>query len=123
MRDHQHDYQHGDSDAMETLTPSRADAGPDDESPTMATDAGLDDTALDLSLGGQLAPELESDLIDLPAGVREIPISDLADEFPARFLAAPELADLNTPGEIDIEELDEDDADLPPDARLDPLEE
>ena len=56
---------------------------------------------------------------------REIPMTDLSAPRDDAGVHSPELADLNTPGEIDIEDLDEDavsDA-LPPDARLDPLEE
>ena len=56
---------------------------------------------------------------------REIPMTDLNLPPDDSGVHSPELADLNTPGEIDIEDLDEDavnDA-LPPDARLDPLEE
>ncbi len=56
---------------------------------------------------------------------REIPMSDLPTLPDDAGVHSPELSDLNTPGEIDIEDLDEDavnDA-LPPDARLDPLEE
>jgi|GEM_PF-4451487 len=56
---------------------------------------------------------------------REIPMSDLPTVPDDAGVHSPELSDLNTPGEIDIEDLDEDavsDA-LPPDARLDPLEE
>lgn len=56
---------------------------------------------------------------------REIPMSDLPTRPDDAGVHSPELSDLNTPGEIDIEDLDEDavsDA-LPPDARLDPLEE
>jgi hypothetical protein len=56
---------------------------------------------------------------------REIPMSDLPLAPDDAGVHSPELSDLNTPGEIDIEDLDEDavsDA-LPPDARLDPLEE
>lgn len=56
---------------------------------------------------------------------REIPMTDLPILPDDAGVHSPELSDLNTPGEIDIEDLDEDavnDA-LPPDARLDPLEE
>jgi hypothetical protein len=68
-----------------------------------------------------------SDDEDLPPGEwMEILESDL-DEMPGdNAIHSPELADMNVPGEVDIEDLGEDDldgTDLPEDARLDRLEE
>jgi hypothetical protein len=61
-----------------------------------------------------------------PGEWMEILESDL-DEMPGdNAIHSPEMADMNVPGEIDIEDLGEDDLDgtnLPADARLDPLEE
>lgn len=58
------------------------------------------------------------------SAVREIPMSDLEEAPTPDLIHTPEMSDLNTPGDVDIEDLDEDalgDA-LPPEARLDPLE-
>ena len=60
---------------------------------------------------GEWMEILESDLDDMPGNTS---------------IHSPELADMNVPGEIDIEDLGEDDldgTDLPEDARLDRLEE
>ena len=86
------------------------------DSPTSAADAGLIDES------GDFDRTLDSDF-DLGEGPREIPMTDaFSDEKPE--LHMPELSDMDAPGEIDIEELDEDAvrALLPEDARLDPLE-
>ena len=128
-----------DTDRLETASAGAADAGDDTsnfplDSPTSASDAGLDDALLDES-GDDLADAelLEDDLNAAdgefadengnPNGI-EIPMSDL--DMEPDVLTAPEMSDLNVPGEIDIEELDEhalDNTDLPADARLDPIEE
>lgn len=121
------------TDRLETTsrnsTTENADASPfRPDSPTSASDAGLDDELLEET--GADDDLLEDDLNaadgefddDTATGI-EIPISDIETE--PTNLASPELSDLNVPGEIDIEELDEhalDDTDLPADARLDPLE-
>ena len=58
-------------------------------------------------------------------GFQEILESDLEDGLPGDDIHSPEMSDMNLPGEIDIESLDEsslDETDLPADARLDPLE-
>jgi hypothetical protein len=125
-----------DTDRLETALPASGDAADDTpnfplDSPSSASDAGLDDELLDEN-GNDLDLLLEEDLNaadgefdDVPPnGIVEIPMSDIGG--PAGDLAAPEMSDLNVPGEIDIEELDEhalDNTDLPADARLDPLEE
>ena len=89
------------------------------ESATSAGDAGLDErpwTEVDRAL--------DADFDDGPP-FREIPFSDIEGTEPGSRIRSPELSDYNAPGEVDIEELDEGDLDgtnLPPDARLDPLE-
>ena len=55
----------------------------------------------------------------------EILEADMDDVAPSS-IHSPEMSDMNIPGEIDIEDLDEDDVDgtdIPEDARLDRLEE
>jgi hypothetical protein len=57
------------------------------------------------------------------AGFEEILETDLSAE--ENDIHSPENSDMNLPGELDIEDLDEDaldNTDLPEDARLDPLE-
>lgn len=102
-----------DTDQMETLQPGVKEM-PD--SPSSEADAGLidptredEDTTMD-SFMDEAAPALE------------IPMSDLQHAEPQ--LHSPVQSSMNAPGEIDIEELDEDAVRdlLPPDARLDPLE-
>ena len=103
-----------DSDTMETLQPG-VNAMPD--SPSSEADAGLidptrtdEDTALDSEMDeAPLAPE--------------VPMSDLHYQEPQ--LHSPVMGSMNAPGEVDIEEMDEDAVRdlLPPDARLDPIEE
>ena len=117
------------SDILETMSPSNLStpSAPAD-SPTSAFDAGLDDTLLDdiesdegdLPLPGEIGAD-DEDEIDTR---REIPMSDLPDAPREDSIHSPEMSDLNVPGEIDIEDLDEDAVmeALPPDARLDPLE-
>lgn len=105
------------TDQLEGATGNPTD--PPAESRSSAADAGLDDEAW-------FEPDLadDSELVDSPDPM-EIPMSDLEDRQPASTIQSPEQTDYNAPGEIDIEELDEDDlsdTDLPPDARLDPLE-
>ena len=62
-------------------------------------------------------------------GFTEILESDLGENFTdggaSDAIHSPEMSDMNNPGEIDIEDLDEDAVRelLPPDARLDPIEE
>lgn len=124
-----------DTDRLETTGASAQD--PADEtrafpvdSPSSASDAGLDDEIededgddLDLMLDEDDLNATDSDF-SAAGGIREIPMSDL--NLGSGGLASPEMSDLNVPGEIDIEELDEhalDLTDLPADARLDPLEE
>jgi hypothetical protein len=116
-------------DFLETLSasnPSTPDVPSD--SPTSGYDAGLDDDLIneteinedaDLASAGEIGEDNEG-----RTSRREIPMSDLPDAPREDFIHSPELADMNTPGEVDIEDLDEDavSESLPPDARLDPLE-
>ena len=117
------------TDYLETMSqanPSTPDVP--DESPTSQSDAGLDDELLDETHlegatdtpnAGEIGEDDESEYTR-----REIPMTDLPDAPREDFVHSPELSDLNTPGEIDIEDLDESATmeSLPPDARLDPLE-
>lgn len=126
-----------DTDKLETASPhaNNDTAGANNydspfrpDSPSSARDAGLDDELLEET--GDDSDLLEDDLNaadgefeDVVAHDLEIPITDMDTE--PEQLTSPEMSDLNVPGEIDIEELDEhalDDTDLPADARLDPLE-
>lgn len=128
-----------DTDRLETTSPVAARTADDTpnfprDSATSASDAGLDDELLeedgdDLDL--LIDQDLEDDLNEADSefdeegtrGLLEIPMSDIT-EAPSG-LNSPEMSDLNVPGEVDIEELDEhalDDTNLPADARLDPLE-
>lgn len=115
------------SDVMETLS-SANPSTPDmpEDSPSSEFDAGLDDELLsEGDVGGDLSTpgEIGEDNAD-EYSRREIPMTDLPGAPRENFIHSPDTADMNVPGEIDIEDLDEDsvlDA-LPPDARLDPLE-
>jgi hypothetical protein len=129
-----------DTDRLETTVPLDAHPGDDtaafpSDSPTMASDAGLDDELLDED-GDNLDLLVDEDLNASASdtdfdklgtengGIVEIPMSDLPSQ--PGGLGSPEMSDLNLPGEVDIEELDEnalDLTDLPADARLDRLEE
>lgn len=120
MQDYQHDYQQRTADDMETLQPAKPAFTPD--SPSSETDAGLDDANLEQT-GAQ--PVTQANVIEIPEEIQEISMTDLADATTGS-LEAGELSDLNAPGEVDIEDLDESalsDTDIPPDALLDPLEE
>lgn len=117
------------TDYLETMSASNPST-PDvpDESPSSEFDSGLDDDLLDESglegaTDAQVAGEIGED-DESEYSRREIPISDLPDAPREDFIHSPELSDLNTPGEIDIEDLDEEAVSdsLPPDARLDRLE-
>lgn len=119
MQDYQQD-KNTSPDRLETMQPA-GQALPTD-SPSAAVDAGLDDATQE-ELGAE--PVAQANVMELPADEREIPMTDLADALPATELQSPELSDLNAPGEVDIEDLDEDalsDTDIPRDALLDPLE-
>ena len=117
------------TDILETMSsanPSTPD-GPED-SPTSEFDAGLDDKLSDeAEIGGNGDQALNGEIEEGEADEysrREIPMTDLPDAPRENFIHSPEMADMNVPGEIDIEDLGEDAVmeALPPDARLDPLE-
>lgn len=103
-----------DTDQMETLQPS---INPVEDSASSEADAGLiDPTRED-------AEELTTyRAMDEATPAMEIPMSDL--EYNEPQLHSPVMGSMNAPGEVDIEELDEETVReaLPPDARLDPLE-
>ena len=121
------------TDFLETMSPANPSTpdGPAD-SPDSNFDAGLDDELSDeAEIGGNgdqpLSGEMEAEDEDKGSDEysrREIPITDLTDASREDFIHSPEMSDMNVPGEIDIEDLDEDAVmeALPPDARLDPLE-
>lgn len=128
-----------DTDRLETASAGAREAADDTpnfplDSPSSARDAGLDDELMEETGDDVLDDELMEDDLNAadgefneengnPQGI-EIPMSDI--ELEPDVLSAPEMSDLNVPGEIDIEELDEhalDNTDLPADARLDPIEE
>src|SRR5688500_9582052 len=130
-----------DTDMLETMSPARpstlnaADAVRDSarDSASSETDAGLDDPAIEETDVIELEADSGTEFLDPESQfvkateprTREIPITDLEEEFEEDLVHSPELADMSTPGEVDIEDLNEDALDdaLPPDARLDRIEE
>ncbi len=101
------------TDEMETLQPGTRKVT---DSASSEADAGLiDPTRNDEDT------DFDSEMDEAPLP-REVPMSDL--DTPEPQLHSPVQSSMNAPGEIDIEELDEDAVRdlLPPDARLDPLE-
>lgn len=106
-----------DTDQMETLQPGTRTVI---DSASSEADAGLiDPTRNDDEADEDVALYAEMDE-ETPA--MEMPMSDLITPEPQ--LHSPVQSSMNAPGEVDIEELDEDAVRdlLPPDARLDPLE-
>ncbi len=108
-----------DSDTMETLEPGTNVMA---DSPSSEADAGLIDPTRqddeDVAVFREMdetTPEMETPM--------EVPMSDL--EYQTPELHSPVMSDMNAPGEIDMEELNEETVReaLPPDARLDPIEE
>ena len=107
-----------DTDQLETLQPG---VNAMSDSPSSEADAGLiDPTRQDDEVDEDVAlyNEMDETTPDM-----EVPMSDL--DTPEPQLHSPVQSSMNAPGEIDIEELDEDAVRdlLPPDARLDPIEE
>lgn len=100
------------TDLLESMTPGVVDKA---DSASSAADAGLIDPLFDADTD----MDSEYDEAEEP---REIPMSDLDMDTPQ--LESNEMSDMSSPGEIDIDGLDEKavEALLPPDARLDPLE-
>ncbi len=105
-----------DSDNLETALASGLPN--ESDSPSSEADAGLS-VAPDID-------ELDLDADDSIEAPREITMTDYAaSEIGGGTLHSAEMDDLSAPGEIDIEELDEDalaDTDIPREALLDPLE-
>jgi len=121
---------HRDTDRLETLSGAHPVSEDQTDSPSSEVDAGLDDPVIEdegpvsAAQSGRDALDIDAELPGRP--IEEIPMSDLDDEMDDDFLVSPELADMNVPGEVDIEDLDDDaldNTDLPEDARLDRLEE
>ena len=107
-----------DTDQMETLQPGTRSIT---DSASSEADAGLiDPTRNDAEVDEEVALYNEMDE-ETPA--MEVPMSDL--DTPEPQLHSPVMSSMNAPGEIDMEELDEETVReaLPPDARLDKLEE
>ena len=104
-----------DNDLLETT--QNSSFGDAADSATSAADAGLMDES------GDFDSDIDSDFNEGGAP-REITMTDALSQGDRPELHSPEMSDLNAPGEIDMEELDDftiEEA-LPPDARLDPLE-
>ncbi|MBW3635566.1 MAG: hypothetical protein KY445_03745 [Armatimonadetes bacterium] len=111
---HDQDVVIRDSDNLEGATPLQNDVPA--ESPSSFADAGLVENA-------ELV-DADADFDEAPRS-REINMTDLLNPSDEEGLHSPVMSDLSAPGEIDIEELDEDalaDTDIPRDALLDPLE-
>ncbi len=104
-----------DNDTLETT--ENSGFGRVSDSPTSAADAGLTDTL------GDFDSDIDSDF-NLGGDAQEITMTDALSGGDRPELHASEYSDLNTPGEVDLEELDDFTVEeaLPPDARLDPLE-
>ncbi len=101
-----------DGDVLESMTAGVVDKK---DSASSASDAGLIDVLFDSDT------DMDSEY-DEAGRPREIPMSDLEVDSPQLY--SNEMSDMSAPGEIDIDGLDERavEALLPPDARLDPLE-
>ncbi len=110
-----HDVVLRDSDNLETTLGAGLPATSD--SPSSEADAGLL-TAPDFDA---LDPEADDSI----AEPREITMTDHMANMGGGSLHSAEMDDLSSPGEVDIEELDEDalsGTDIPREALLDPLE-
>ena len=103
-----------DTDILETMQPGVAAVT---DSASSAADAGLIDPTLEDAEDLTIYREMDEETPDM-----EIPMSDL--DYREPQLHSPVMGSMNAPGEVDIEELDEETVReaLPPDARLDPLE-
>ena len=109
-----------DTDEMETLQPG---VNPVDDSASSEADAGLIDPTRDDAEDVAVYREMDETTPATDATNMEVPMSDLSYREPQ--LHSPVMGSMNAPGEVDIEELDEETVReaLPPDARLDALEE
>lgn len=85
------------------------------DSPSSEADAGLIDATRDVTTP-------TDDVFDRDNTAMELPMADV--DIEPETLHMPVMSDMDAPGEIDIEELDDEtvEAALPPDARLDPKE-
>lgn len=103
-----------DTDRLETMQPG---IHPFTDSASSQADAGLIDPTLEDAEDLTVYREMDEETPNM-----EVPMSDL--EYDEPQLHSPVMGSMNAPGEIDIEELDEEAVReaLPPDARLDPLE-
>ena len=103
-----------DTDQLETLQPG---VNPVADSASSQADAGLIDPTREDAEEVTVYRETDEATPDM-----EVPMSDLEHDEPQ--LHSPVMGSMNAPGEVDIEELDEEAVReaLPPDARLDALE-
>lgn len=104
-----------DSDNLETTLAAGLPSTSD--SPSSEADAGL--------LMAPDADEVDFDADDSIEAPREITMTDHLASMGGRTLHSAVMDDMSAPGEVDIEELDEDalaDTNIPRDALLDPLE-
>ncbi len=104
-----------DGDVLETA--DNSPFGQLADSASSEEDAGL------LQAERDFDSDIDSDFDEADAP-REITMTDALSQGDRPELHPSEYSDLNTPGEIDLEELDDFTVEeaLPPDARLDPLE-
>ncbi len=104
-----------DNDLLETTQNSAF--GDVTDSASSSADAGLLDADRDFDSA------IDSDFNDGDAP-REVTMTDALSQGERPELHPSEYSDMNTPGEIDLEEMDDFTVEeaLPPDARLDPLE-
>ena len=119
------DIEQRETDILETMSASHP-VIPDApmSSSSTAQDSGLAQPILDAD--GNVIDEdeiLDEDNLD-EGDRREIPMTDWEDAPREDVVTSPEMADMSSPGEVDIEALDEDAVNdlLPPDAQLDHLE-
>ena len=123
------DRERKDTDRLETVSAAHPLNEDQTDSPSSEVDAGLDDPLIE-DEGRIETRQTSRGALDIddelpPPPIEEIAMSDLDDGMDDDIIVSPELADMNVPGEVDIEELDEDaldGTDLPEDARLDRLE-
>ena len=114
------DIEQRETDILETTSSSNPSI-PDPPAPSASTDQDSGPVRPVLDADGNVIGEDD----DLDAGdQREIPMTDWEGAPHEDVITSPEMADMSSPGEVDIEALDEDAADdlLPPDAKLDHLE-
>ena len=102
-----------DTDQLETMQPG---INPRHDSPSSAADAGLIDPTIEDNEDVALYREMDE------GTPMEVPMSDLNHQEPQ--LHSPVMNDMDAPGEVNVEEMDEEAVRdlLPADARLDKLE-